>query len=122
MNTTTTINGLDPKFVAREKHEAAMAERLRMEKLRAMRLPGLETIIDEAIEQGHSPDEVALACCKALKDKNESDAWIASFKRDASSAAKVPACEAPFKEKKLGEEEETPVNKSIVKGFRKLRE
>jgi hypothetical protein len=115
-----TIDGLDPNSVNKVRIDSQMAERSRIEMLKAMRLPGLETIIDQAIQEGHDPNEVALVCCKALKAKQESDNWIASFKRESQAAAKVPACDAPFAEPKP-DSEKTEANKAIVGGFRKLK-
>jgi hypothetical protein len=85
--------------------------------LSAMRVRGVESIIDRAIQEGEDPDEVALECCRALKLRNECDARIAALKRDASIASRVPAGEAPLVKPK--NEAEGSANKSIVQGFRR---
>jgi hypothetical protein len=115
-DTTTTINGLDPKYVSKAKEQAAREERYRITLLREMRLPGLEMIIDRAIAQGHDPNDVALECCQALKMKSECDAQVAKLKRDASFCDAVPAGDAP-----LDHKTETKANDNIVAAFRKKK-
>ena len=122
MNTETTINGLDPTVVTKTRQEAARGERNRIAMLRAMRIPGVEHIIDEAIERGYDPNEVALECCRAIKEKAECDANIARLKGDCIAASQVPAGDAPFRFKASGEEVETEANKAIVAGFRRKKE
>jgi hypothetical protein len=114
----TTINGLDPKVVAKAKQQAARAERYRIEMLQAMRLPGLEQIIDQAIEEGHEVNEVALECCKALKWKNECDQRVAAFRRDAAELSTVPIGDAPFE---YGRGAKGEPNKNIVAGFKRKK-
>ena len=86
--------------------------------LQAMKMPGLEQIIDEAIEEGRDVNEVALACCEALRFKNECDQRVAAFRRDAAELSTVPIGEAPFE---YGRSAKGEPNRNIVAGFKRKK-
>jgi hypothetical protein len=87
---------IDADLEAAIRADGARLERERQTKLMGMRIPETETIIDRALRDGDSPDDVALECLGALQSKKASNEMMAKLRRDAAPAGGVPASEAPF--------------------------
>jgi hypothetical protein len=83
-------------LVAEIRHEAALAERQRQASLDAMEAPGCEAIIAKARKNpAITPESVALECLTAVQAAGESENRLNALRRDASSASKPPAGDAP---------------------------
>jgi len=83
-------------LVAEIRADAALAERERQQQLDEMLAPGCEAIIAKARKDPSvSPESIALDCLKAFQATSDSDQRLNALKRDAASASKPPAGDAP---------------------------
>jgi ATP-dependent Clp protease protease subunit len=85
----------DPELLGSIRANAAKDERERLTALNAMNAPGLESIIQKAIEDGSQPAHIAMQCFTIMKEINGSKDRINAQKRDATAAGTVPADDAP---------------------------
>jgi ATP-dependent Clp protease protease subunit len=93
--TEDELNQADPDLLAKVRSDAAKSERERLAALNAMMAPGLEAIIQKAIDENASPASIALECFTIMKEKATSKAQLDAIKRDAAQADGIPASDAP---------------------------
>jgi ATP-dependent Clp protease, protease subunit len=93
--TLKELEQVDPDLVASIRADASKEEQIRLAALNAMMAPGLEAIINKAIEDGSTPASIAMECFNVVKENNASAERVNQLKRDAAPVSNIPASDAP---------------------------